>query len=414
MLTNYIKIAWKVLLRNPFYTFISLFGISFTLLILLVLSAFLDHLYGNHYPEQQRYRTLYVKSISMRDSARTSSMKGPLSYKFLKKNLGALSGIEGYGIGSIFNSTNAYMNNKRVKFMLKYTDAGFWRVTDFKLIDGRLFTEKDTEQGARVAVITEKMRDEYFDKNVSVIGKPLEFNGLTFRIIGLVKGSPITHPWTYGDVFLPYNSPKSEYESESKNGSYIGIIRARSASDFARIQKEFDQLTQRGLTFPFMEGGMQVYHLEAKAQTFLAGFIYELFQSERTEIFFSIVSLFMLLFMSLPAINLINLNVSRIIERSSEISIRKAFGAPSKTILWQFVIENVFVTLLGALIALILAQIALSIFNRSGLIPFADLSINYTIFGIGLLLALVFGLMSGVIPAWRMSKLKPAEALKGA
>lgn len=414
MLINYIKIAWKVLLRNPFYTFISLFGISFTLLILLVLSAFLDHLFGSHYPEQQRHRTLYVSSIRLQDSTRTSTMQGPLSYQFLKKNLGALSGIEDYGISTVFSSTNAYMNNKRVKFMLKYTDAGFWRVTDFKLLEGRFFTEKDTEQGARVAVITEKMRDEYFDKNESIIGKPLEFNGLTFRIIGLVKGSPITHIWTYGDVFLPYNSPKSEYESESKNGSYIGIIRARSSADFPSIEKEFVQLTHRGLTFPFMEGGMKVYHLEANAQTFLGGFVYQLFQSDRTEIFFSIVSLFMLLFMSLPAINLINLNVSRIIERSSEISIRKAFGAPSKTILWQFVIENIFVTFLGAIIALILAQIALSIFNRSGLIPYAELNINYTVFGIGLLLALVFGLMSGVIPAWRMSKLKPAEALKAA
>jgi putative ABC transport system permease protein len=111
---------------------------------------------------------------------------------------------------------------------------------------------------------------------------------------------------------------------------------------------------------------------------------------------------------------LINLNVSRIIERSSEISIRKAFGAPSKTILWQFMIENVFVTLLGAFIALVFAQIILGIFNRSGLIPYSDLSINYSIFGIGLLLALIFGLMSGVVPAWRMSKLKPAEALKNA
>lgn len=414
MLSNYIKIAWKVLLRNPFYTFITLFGISFTLLILLVLSAFLDHLFGNHYPEQHRNRTLYVMSVTMKDSSRTSTMRGPVAYKFLKKNLAALNGIEDYGIGSVFNTTNAYMNNKRVKFMLKYTDAGFWRVTDFKLLDGRFFTEKDTDQGARVAVITQKIRDEYFDKNESVIGKALEFNGLTFRIIGLVKGSPITRPWTYGDVFLPFNSPKSEYESESKNGSYIGIIRARSAGDFSGIEREFDQLTHRGLKFPFMEGGMKVYHLEAKAQPFLTGFVYEFFQSESTEIFFSIVSLFMILFMSLPAINLINLNVSRIIERSSEISIRKAFGAPSKTILWQFVIENVFVTLLGAIIALVLAQIVLSIFNRSGLIPYAELSVNYTIFGIGILLALIFGLMSGVIPAWRMSKLKPADALKSA
>lgn len=414
MLSNYIKIAWKVLLRNPFYTFITLFGISFTLMILLVLSAFLDHMFGSHYPEQQRFRTLYVHSVTLRDSSRTSTMKGPMSYKFLKKNLSALGGIEDYGIGSLFKTTNAYVGSKRIKLMVKYADPGFWRVTDFELLEGKLFNESDIAQGQHIAVITEKVRDEYFGAGESVVGKPIEFNGLKYRIIGMVKGGPVTHPYTYSDIFLPYNSPKSEYESDSKNGSYIGIIRAGSARDFPGIRREFDQLTQRGLKFPFMEGGMKVAHLEAKAQPFLAGFIYEFFQSESTEIFFTVVSLFMLLFMALPAINLINLNISRIIERSSEISIRKAFGAPSKTILWQFVIENVFVTLLGALIALVFAQIILSIFNRSGLIPYAVLSVNYTVFGIGLLLALVFGLMSGVVPAWRMSKLKPAEALKGA
>jgi putative ABC transport system permease protein len=413
MLSNYLKIAWKVLLRNPFYTFITLFGISFTLLILLVLSAFLDHLFGSHYPEQQRYRTLYVTNLQMTDSLRHSRMSGPMSYKFLKKHLSALNSAEDYGISSTFSSTNAYMGNKRVKFMVKYADPGYWRVTDFEVLAGKVFNQSDIDQGARVAVITEKVRDEYFSQSESVVGKKLEFNGLSYSIIGMVKGSPITHPFTYADVVLPYNSPKSGYENDSRNGSYTGIIRARNASDFPKIQQEFEHLTQRE-QFPFMESDFKAYFLEAKAETFLAGFVYQLFQSDRTEIFFSIVSLFMLLFMSLPAINLINLNVSRIIERSSEISIRKAFGAPSKTILWQFMIENVFVTLLGAFIALVFAQIILGIFNRSGLIPYSDLSINYSIFGIGLLLALIFGLMSGVVPAWRMSKLKPAEALKNA
>lgn len=413
MLSNYIKIAWKVLLRNPFYTFITLFGISFTLLILLVLSAFLDHLFGSHYPELQRHRTLYVTVVTMRDSARTFSMKGPLSYKFLKKNLSSLITAEDYGISSVFSSVNTYVGNKRIKMMVKYADPGFWRVTDFKLLEGKVFSQAEIDRRAQVAVITQKIRDEYFDTQESVIGQSISFNGLTYRIIGMVKGSPITHLYTYADVILPYNCPKSEYDAESINGSYVGIIRAKKAGDFPAIQKEFDQLTQRR-SFPFEEDGMKVSYLEAKAWPFLNGFVYELFSTDRNEVFFSIVILFMLLFMALPAINLINLNVSRVLERASEISIRKAFGAPSKTILWQLLVEHLFVTLIGSLIALVLAQFVLVIFNQSGLIPHSDLSINYKVFGVALLLTLIFGVMSGLIPAWRMSKLKPIEALKGA
>lgn len=191
----------------------------------------------------------------------------------------------------------------------------------------------------------------------------------------------------------------------------MAIIRAKNKSDMPAITKEYDQIIDR-IPKPFMHYDMKVYHLKSHAGTYLGDFTHELFGNERNGVFLTVVSLFMVLFMALPAINLINLNISRILERSSEISVRKAFGAPSKTILWQFVVENVFVTLLGAVIALVLTQFILMAFNRSALIPSSDLAINFKVFGYGLLLAFVFGLMSGVYPAWRMSKLKPAEALK--
>ena len=60
MLRNYLKIAWKVLLRRKFFTFISLFGISFTLVVLMVTTAVLDHLFAPHDPEPHVERTLYV------------------------------------------------------------------------------------------------------------------------------------------------------------------------------------------------------------------------------------------------------------------------------------------------------------------------------------------------------------------
>lgn len=70
MLKNYIKIAWKVLLRRPFYTFITLFGITFTLTILMVIASFVDHLIGNHYPEVYRDRSVYISRVKQQDSLR--------------------------------------------------------------------------------------------------------------------------------------------------------------------------------------------------------------------------------------------------------------------------------------------------------------------------------------------------------
>ena len=65
MLLNYLKIAWKVLLRRKFFTFISLFGISFTLMILLVVYAMVDYTVGPHRPELRVDRLLFVNRMQL-------------------------------------------------------------------------------------------------------------------------------------------------------------------------------------------------------------------------------------------------------------------------------------------------------------------------------------------------------------
>ncbi len=118
--------------------------------------------------------------------------------------------------------------------------------------------------------------------------------------------------------------------------------------------------------------------------------------------------------MLLPAVNLVNLNTSRIMERASEIGVRKAFGASSRTLVGQFVVENLVLTLVGAAVGFVVAALLLQVINASGMIQYAQLQLNYRIFGWGVLLAVAFGLLSGVYPAWRMSRLHPVLALKGA
>ena len=99
-------------------------------------------------------------------------------------------------------------------------------------------------------------------------------------------------------------------------------------------------------------------------------------------------------------------------ERSSEIGVRKAFGASSRALVYQFIVENIILTLLGGLIGVVLSIIALQVLNGANLIPNLVLTLNFTVLGIGLLICFFFGLLSGVYPAWRMSKLNVVTALK--
>jgi putative ABC transport system permease protein len=122
----------------------------------------------------------------------------------------------------------------------------------------------------------------------------------------------------------------------------------------------------------------------------------------------------MLMFALLPTVNLVNLNMSRIMERASEIGVRKAFGASSRTLVGQFLVENVVLAIVGGVLGFAGSLIVLEAANRSGLIPYAHFTMNYRIFLYGLGLAVFFGVLSGVFPAWRMSRLHPVQALKGA
>ncbi len=412
MLLNYIKIAWKVLLRHPFYTFITLFGISLTLTVLMVLTSFLDHLFGSHYPENRRYRTLYIANMLQTDSAKTSMSSGPASFRFLSKYAKSLRTPENVAVVSNFSFSNTYVNGKRIKLNTKFTDATFWEVTDFEFLEGKPYSENNIRSGDLVAVITDDLRDQYFAPGEKVVGKFVDIENINYRVIGVVKGSPPTRLYTYGDVYFPYIAPKSNYQNKGIRGSYIAIVLAKTAEDIPAIQAEFDRTISRIPMNEIRDGG-HFSVLTVKASKFFDHFLDTFAREDSQKLFFyTIAGLVLVMIMGLPAINLVNVNVSRILERASEIGVRKAFGAPSKALLWQFIIENIFITFIGGLFALGFSFLIISMINSSGWIAYADLTINLPVFLISIFICLIFGLLSGVLPAFRMSKLKIVDALK--
>jgi putative ABC transport system permease protein len=413
MIINYIKIAWKVLLRHPFYTFITLFGISLTLTVLMVLTSFVDHLFGSHYPENKRQRSLYITRLTQQDTTHQGRRMGPMSYTFLKTYAKSLKTPERVGITTMFGFANTYLNGKRIKLNTKFTDADFWQVTDFEFLEGKPFNQQNIANGDHVVVITDDLRNQYFDnERESVIGQSIEIESINYRIIGVVKGSPVTRPYTYGDVYFPNTAPKSNYEKKDMRGGYMAIVLAKNTDDFPAIREEFHKAIST-IPLPQTDGGFKFNVIKVEANGYFDDFVSTVFDnSNRRAIVYSIVVALMLMVMGLPAINLVNINVSRILERASEIGVRKAFGAPSRVLLWQFIIENIFITFIGGAFALGLSFLIIQFINSSGWIPYADLTINFTVFAVSIAVCLVFGLMSGVLPAFRISKLKIVDALK--
>jgi len=414
MLLNYIKIAWKVLLRHPFYTFITLFGISLTLTVLMVLTSFLDHLFGTHYPETKRDRSLYIMQMVQRDSARSGRNTGPMSFKFLTNFAKTLKTPERVTICTFYNTSNAYVGSQKIKLNTKFTDADFWRIMDFEFLEGKPYNEQNINNGEYVAVINDDLKKQYFGNgSESVVGKTIDIENINYRVIGVVKGSPATRPFTYADVYFPYTAPKSNYQEESMRGNFVSVILAKKKADMPAIQEEFQSRISR-IPVPGVQNGWKYYTVEVKAEPYADNFIGTILDGGPglKSVFYGIIFFVVFMLLGLPAINLVNVNVSRIMERGSEIGVRKAFGAPVRTLVWQFIVENIFITFIGGAIALVLTLLVINLINSSGWIAYADLTINLNVFMISMLVCLLFGFLSGVLPALRMSKLTIAEALK--
>jgi putative ABC transport system permease protein len=406
MLKNYFKIAIAVLKRRKFFTFISLFGISFTLTILMVLTAFINKVIGDNYPDKKRDRSLYITRIQ--ESGDNNMMSSTLSYYFLSHYTGMMKTPVKVAISSMFKGTNTYVNNKKIAVNFKYTNAEYWDVLDYDFTEGKPFNNQQVKNADRVAIISEDMKRDYFGDITPVTGKYIEADNVSYRVIGVVKNVPITNYMLYSDIYLPYTVSKEDYKSKGYLGGYMGILLANSASDVPKMQAEYENIIKR---VPVER--KEFKHLYSHANTFFRSYV-DTGNEKQSGVFIVVtaISIFVFIFTLLPTLNLVNINITRIMERSSEIGVRKAFGASSKTLVYQFIVENLILTLLGGLIGTILSVAALAAINNANLIDNLELSINFTVLFIGLLVCLVFGLLSGVYPAWRMSKLNVVTALK--
>jgi len=416
MLRSYLLLAFKVLLRRKAFTAVSLFGISFTLMVLVMATSLLDHVIAPMAPEVRQERTLGLYEARMRGPE--NSWTSEPGFKLIDGYTRDLPGVERMSIFSVASVVNSYLNGVRVQSSLKRTDGEFWNILAFAFLEGGPFSGQEVEEGSAVAVINATTRRRFFGE-VPALGQIIEADGQRFRVVGVVEDVPELRRVPFADIWVPLTSAKSDAYRRELMGDFNAIYLARSAADFSGIRDEFRSRMKR-VELPkgydrLLAG--PVTHLEHVAALFDDAPLGHLAAAEDGTVwlpgFWLALSILALLFMLLPTLNLVNLSVSRILERASEIGVRKAFGASSRTLVGQFVVENVTLTLIGGLLGFALSQVALEMLSASGLLAYARFTLNWRVFGWGLALATFFGVLSGTYPAWRMSRLHPVAALKG-
>jgi putative ABC transport system permease protein len=408
MLRNYLLTAWNVLMRRKLFTAINLLCIVLTLVVLMVITALLENAFFPRGVEGKSDRFLQVMMLDA--TGPHTRITSPLGFKTIDKYLKPMKSVEAVSAVSLARTVSVYQQGRVSALQMRHTDAEYWQILDFRVLAGRVISADDVAQGRFVAVVNASTARQLFPTGAA-LGQKISVGGQSFEIIGVVEDA--MHVNAFADIWTPVTtSPSSDYRQQY-SGDFTALLLAKSAADLPQLRQEVEQISR---TVQF-DDPKKITRVQLWADSKLDVFARNMMNSRSADsgagTLLAVIVAAMLLFMVLPALNLVNLNTGRIMERRSEIGVRKAFGATSAQLVWQLIVENMLLCVAGGALGLAAARAVLWWMEGSGLIPYLKVDMNLAIFGYGLLLSLLFGLMSGVIPAWKMSRLDPVHALKG-
>jgi putative ABC transport system permease protein len=281
---------------------------------------------------------------------------------------------------------------------LEAVDFDYLKVTGKNLWMGRSFSQIEMESGSNVAIIGFDVAAKLFQDKDSIIGGPLAVDGRKYRIIGVVKPKGASAGKNDNYILIPYTNAKKEFSISNK--SFEIIVEAGSATDMERAIEEATGVFRgvRKLEIG-TEDNFSIVRSDKLANTYL------------NNIRFLSLATIVIGFLTLigAGVGLMNIMLVSVNERTREIGVSKSLGATKKIIFTQFLTEATTICVLGGIMGIILGVFfgnIVSLFLKTGFV----LAINWVIFG--LIFCTIIGLLAGLYPAIRASKLNPVDALR--
>jgi putative ABC transport system permease protein len=409
MLRHTLLNAWAVFMRRKAFTAINLLCIVLTLVVLMVVTALLQYAFYPTGVEGKSSRFLQVFVLNAEGPHTT--INSPLGYRIIDKYLKPMRSVEAVAVAGLPQTVAVYQGDRVSKVEMRLVDAEYFRVLDFRVLAGRVLNQNDLGQGRPNAVINASTARRLFD-GAPALGRTVSVSGQTFTVVGVVADE--MHINAYADLWAPVtSSPSSDYRQRF-SGEFTAMLLARDPADLPMIRQEVEAISKTIVhEDPKLITSTRLW-ADSKIDLFARNLVGSNSSADSGAAgLVASIAAGMLLFMLLPALNLVNLNMGRIMERRAEIGVRKAFGATSAQLVRQLVLENLLLCAAGGVLGLIGTRLALWWLEGSGLIPYLAVDLNLAVFGWGVLITFIFGLLSGALPAWKMARLDPVHALKG-
>jgi len=421
MIRNYVKIAFRSLMKNKGFTFINVFGLALGLVTcLLIVFYVFDEL------SYDRYNTKADRIYRLNNDIKFGGVENPYAITpapaaaALKADFPEIEQVVRFrnrGGNKVKKGTQNIQEDRMI-----YADNSIFEVFTLPMISGNP-TNALAEPNA--VVITEDIANKYFG-NTNVVGKVLTFNGSSqFKITAVIKNIPKQSHFHF-DFFISMKTLADSRNNTWLSNNYNTYMLLKPGVDYKALAAKLPEFIQRHagpqlqavlhLSFGAFEKAGNRFDLSLTPlknihlQSSMLG-EFEANSDIAYVYIFSATAMFVLL---IACVNFMNLSTARSANRAREVGVRKVLGSPRTYLIAQFLTESILVTLAGTIIAVFAAWAALPLFNQlSG----KELTITTQILGwlVPALIIIIFviGCLAGSYPALFLSGFQPIDVLKG-
>jgi predicted permease len=283
--------------------------------------------------------------------------------------------------------------------------ADFFPLLGVAPAHGRVFKPEEFEPGAdNVIVLTDGFWNRRFGADPNIIGRKIQLDGKTVEIVGVMPPG-FEHPILWGPIEIWQPLTFTPEGKSNRGTNYL--------SSFGRL-KTGVSIRQAEPSMVALAGNLAKQNSANDGESVRLEPLQQSMSDSigRTVMWFTFgLAGFVLL---IACANLANLQLVRTAARSRELAVRAALGASRWRLLQQSITESILVSLIGGLISLVIAGLAVRFISARLFtnLPGASVQLDYKVFGFTLLCALVTGLLFGTVPAWLASRADVNQALR--
>ena len=287
-------------------------------------------------------------------------------------------------------STQMKIDNKDTMIGINYS-ANNDKLKVKNMVDGRNFNEYEFNKPTRVCIISTGLKKKLF-KDKKAIGELVQISNKPVTIVGVIKDEIMGSFGEMDSIYIPNSTWNIIYGDNCANALKVSI---GQDYDMDKISKEITKSLNEKTT---LKGTYEIFNMKNIAKTF----------GKVTSIITSFVASIAGISLVVGGTGVMNIMYVAIIERTREIGVRRALGATSKNILFQFLIESIVVCLIGGVIGVLFG---IGVAEIIGMVIKIHAKVSLGIMALGFGISIFMGIVFGISPALKAARLNPIDAL---